>query len=96
MSTKILINTTTHPISARHISWTVQDMGHCLVLYEIIENYYEYPDYEYPDSKGYSLISKLEMTEKKRVLKSDTLNSAPLFQLLNSINTIRLVYPEGE
>lgn len=91
MKTNILINITTDPISTKHISWTVQNMGECFVLYEIVENYYEHPD-----SKGNALIPKLEMIEVKRVLKTDTLNSAPLFQLLNSINTISLVYPESE
>lgn len=91
MKTDILINITKDPVFSKNISWVVNESGDNIVLYEIVESYYEHPDAE-----GQALIPKLEMIEIERIKKNDTLNAAPLFQLRDSLNTIKLIFMNRE
>lgn len=86
MSSKnVLINLESKPIDSKHISWSVYQDGNCIVLQELVENYYEHPQ-----AKGYALIPKLELVEKKRVYKEK--EKAPLYQLINALQTVDLVF----
>lgn len=78
-------------MKTKHISWTVNEIGDSIVLYEIVENYYDHPDAE-----EYAIIPKLEMIEVKRIIKRDILNAAPLFQLRDALNTVSFLEEEVE
>ncbi|MFW6273208.1 MAG: hypothetical protein ACOC2U_05460 [bacterium] len=90
MSAKnVLINLENEPIDSKHISWNVYQDGNCIVLQELVENYYEHPQ-----AKGYAVIPKLELIEKKRVFNEK--EKAPLKQLINALQTIDLLFQNSD
>lgn len=82
----ILINITSDPIETHHISWHVYTHSSCLVLVEIVENYYEHPE-----SESTAIISKIELVEKKRVLLNSE-EAAQLRLLKDILQTINNFY----
>jgi len=81
---EIIINIAEEPTSKKHISWTYEERGDDIILYEIVEC-----SYKHPQAPEHATIQRIEL-ERKFECKKTSIHASAILLLKNALDNVSL------